>query len=231
MLFRPVSGDQKEYIFNDAKKKIGISNFQRFICSVCDCSWPRNQIREVSLTEKKAQKWRMKIRPHGDTPQALQSFYDVSSMLPQLHGMMLSRKGVQLNSTAMPTGCIYVCFSCEKSLSRPSLNPPKFSIANGFAIGELPARFHEATIVEKRLSSITSLAVPLTVLRGGKHSVLRGHTFVVTIDPTVLTRSLPELLPDGSHNYCSYCRRTYYSAEDCGNETIFLQSSNYSGSS
>ncbi len=43
-----------------------------------------------------------------------------------------------------------ICRSCHDSLRKPSKdeNPPKFAIANGFHIGEIPNHLKDATLPE-----------------------------------------------------------------------------------
>ncbi len=67
-------------------------------------------------------------------------------------------------------------------------------MANGFEIGSLPDSLQAATFVEKRLSSIAAMAVPMTVLRGGKRRVLKKHVYVFTRDTTTVSLRLPEIL-------------------------------------
>ena len=58
-----------------------------------------------------------------------------------------------------------------------SLNPPKFSIANGSAIGSLPVCLKDATITENRLISLASFSLPILIARGGSHRAIRDNVF------------------------------------------------------
>ncbi len=166
---------------------------------MCDCEWVQTQIRVIYLNDAKASKWRSKLFHYGDVPDLVKAHYDISSLVPRLHGMLLSKSGVERNSSGQPTGGVFVCSTCEQSLKGSGKSPPKFSIVNGFEIGVLPDSLRDITQIEKRLTSLTSLSVPLTVLRGGKHTMLKGHVFVMTIDPGAIVTKLPHLLPSGTH--------------------------------
>ena len=67
------------------------------------------------------------------------------------------------------------CDSCHRSLlSNTALSPPKFSIANGFAIGHLPEDFsHVSDIVASMLSPVRPFAYLLT-FQGGQSKSLKG---------------------------------------------------------
>ena len=67
------------------------------------------------------------------------------------------------------------CDSCHRSLlSNDSISPPKFSIANLFAIGHLPYEFtHVSDIVASTLSPVRPFAYLLT-FQGGHSKSLKG---------------------------------------------------------
>ncbi len=200
-IFSPVDIDLKRQIYEDARAQIGLSKVEKVTCAICDCSWPKQSITSTYVTNAKAQKWRQRLKPIRDLHPQLLQHYDISDLIPRFSGMLLSRMGVERNSGKLPTGNIYVCQSCARAMSNQSKNPPKFAIANGFEIGDLPASFTNISVAEKRLSSITSLAVPLTVFRGGKHTVLTGHVYVNTMDPSPIYLRLPQILPESAHKF------------------------------
>ncbi len=52
-------------------------------------------------------------------------------------------------------------------------NPPKFSIANGFALGDLPPCLEDVTITERRLTSLASFKGLTVIARGGRHKFIK----------------------------------------------------------
>lgn len=112
-----------------------------------------------------------------DLPHDLIKQYDVSESIPSLGGALLSRRGVVSIPSEGLTGSIQVCKRCNSSLRRKQegkeAKPPQFSIANGFAIGELPLHLKGATDVEHYLTSLASISPPIYVVRGGRHRAIR----------------------------------------------------------
>lgn len=140
-----------------------------------------------------ARQWRSKLSPSDDVPAELVQFYDISEFIPELQGALLSAAGLERCVDGTLSGFLNVCSSCHTSLCRTSENPPKFLIANGFHIGVLPVDLRDANVIERRLTRVTSLVVPMTIRRGQKHSFLKGHVCVITMDPTLLAVKLPSL--------------------------------------
>ena len=66
------------------------------------------------------------------------------------------------------------CESCYRLLYGKSKSPPKFSIANGFAIGHLPAEFNDISdIIASMISRVRPFAYILT-FQGGQNKKLKG---------------------------------------------------------
>lgn len=89
-----------------------------------------------------------------------------------------------------------VCNYCHDSLlhvssSRKSL---KFSIANGFAIGQLPYHLREATSPEICLTSLASVRAPIFIARGGHHRVVHHHVIVFDIEPREVIDTLDHII-------------------------------------
>lgn len=135
-----------------------------------------------------------------DVQDALRRYYDLSRWIPELDGMVLSDNGTEKDVNVVRMGFLQFfsflqfCLSCFRSLSSKTCKPPKFSIANGFDIGILPPHVQDSTKVERRLSSVTALAVPMTVLQGGKHTFIQGHVSILTMDPAAIAIKLPYVL-------------------------------------
>ena len=73
------------------------------------------------------------------------------------------------------------CESCYCSLQGKGKSPPKFSIANGFAIGHLPAEFNDISdIIASMISRVRPFAYILS-FQGGQNKKLKGtFTFLTT---------------------------------------------------
>lgn len=102
---------------------------------------------------------------------------------------MLSRSGCITHNGKI---IIQVCSSCDKSLSRSSSqSPPKFAIANGLYMGVLPSRFNDTSMTEHVMVNLSQPTKFLTVIRGGKHSALRSHSYFFRADPATPAQLLP----------------------------------------
>ena len=74
------------------------------------------------------------------------------------------------------------CEGCHRSLFGKSKSPPKFSIANGFAISHLPDEFNGISdIIASMISHLRPFAYILS-FQGGQNKKLKGtFTFLTTI--------------------------------------------------
>lgn len=61
--------------------------------------------------------------------------------------------------------------------------PPKYSIANGFDIGNLPESLSDLTQPELWLVSLVTFSPPITILKGGKHKKLMKHVTFFDSNP------------------------------------------------
>lgn len=192
--FDIVPNEKKLQIFNDVRKRLEYDGILRRVCSVCDTIVLRNRSVLLSPKQRRAKKWVRKLQPTEELPLLLRTQYDISESLPLLKGALLSKAGVRNPTEQYPKITICVCMPCLNSLDSKSLKPPKFAIANGFAIGCLPEHLDECNIIERRMTSRTSVACPMTILRGGKHSVIKAHVTVFTFDPGEVAKRLPVVL-------------------------------------
>ncbi len=62
-------------------------------------------------------------------------------------------------------------------------NPPKFSIANGFCIGQLPSPLRNVTLTERKLTSLASFKGHTVVARGGRQKFIKSHVLVFSSQP------------------------------------------------
>lgn len=71
-------------------------------------------------------------------------------------------------------------------------SPPKFAIANGPHIGELPTCFDDTTVTEHAMLDLAQPTQFVSVVRGGCHSSIRSHAYYFRANPAPLARLLPE---------------------------------------
>ncbi len=93
-----------------------------------------------------------------------------------------------------------VCASCYKSLSSGGPNeekyPPKFSIANGFALGDLPPCLQDVTITERRLKSLASFRGYTGIARGGRHKFVKSHILVFSSQQYKIREGIDKIMDD-----------------------------------
>lgn len=211
--FESAGGEKKRDIYTRTTSWLGIEAVERKLCAICDCEWPMQQIRKFQMREGQSRKWRNKLKPRKEIPEVLKKHYDESAWIPRMYCVMLSPAGVEKNEEGFGTGAMYVCRQCYRSMGTESETPPKFSIANGFDIGVLPVRLQSTTSIERRLTSMTSVWVPLTVLSGGKHMYIKGHVTMVTIDPVEIAVRLPQLIQEDSEKFLVFIAGSLTSAQ------------------
>jgi hypothetical protein len=90
----------------------------------------------------------------SDIPDAIRADYDVSkidSRMQALANDALSPRGV-IEGKHGGNSQLFFCKSCFTPLDNTQLNtPPKFSTANSFGIGDVPACFKDASWAEIRM--------------------------------------------------------------------------------
>ena len=100
-------------------------------------------------------------------PEAVKRFYTVTGF----DNLLLSPRGVHTTSEGVAKYSL--CQSCFSILTKNSL--PKFSIANGFAIGALPDDLQDLRAIEVLLCSMVHSRMQLLTVDGGCAKVMRGH--------------------------------------------------------
>ena len=113
---------------------------QSNVCLICDCflmgAYP-NEVPSMSTEEVRQHRERLSV-------QSYEAYYDISLKeslkreytVPGFEGMLLSTR-----SRKVARGRYAVCKDCKRSMKKEHANrktPPKFSIANGNAIGTFP---------------------------------------------------------------------------------------------
>jgi hypothetical protein len=132
----------------------------RFICGTDELHW----IKKSTLLQQKSRH----ILPN--LKNELQSCYTVLD--PELQGLLLSPR-----ARFTRNGEYLCCSQCFKSLTNDKLNknPPKFAIANNFAIGVLPSSLSDSLteVTSPLLSPIRPYAYVLSY-SGGAHKAISG---------------------------------------------------------
>lgn len=190
--FDTITEETKKKVYNRGKQNMSIDAMERVVCAVCDCGVPRLHVIRCRPQGRAAERWVLKLRASENVPDALKVHYGLSHVNPELYGALLSPSGAEKRG-GMQTGYIYVCPRCHVAMKNGQ-KPPKFSIANGFDIGSLPAELQEANSIEHRLTSLTALVSQLTMLKGGRHRAITGHVSVVHMNPVAIAERLPQLL-------------------------------------
>ena len=87
---------------------------------------------------------------------------------------------------------------CHKSLMRgkdtATVPPSKFSIANGFAIGDLPEHLNDVSLTECRPTALATFKGHTVIARGGKHKSIKSHILVFSSNPESISKGLNTLL-------------------------------------
>jgi vacuolar-type H+-ATPase subunit E/Vma4 len=119
-------------------------------------------------------------------PEPLRLTYDCSSFHETFQGLLLSKKGFN-------EGKIQICKTCTNSLLKHSANdiPPKFSIANGFAIGELPESLWNATWIEHMMCAPTHVLASTVTLKAKAHRAITSHAICFDCTPVPFASMLP----------------------------------------
>lgn len=180
--FEQVNDQLKSKIFNSCQRDIVGSFMNQDVCSVCDMILELNKLKWATVTQTFAKKCNEKLRPCQNLSFQLKNYYSISHIIPQLDQALLSPRSTVKEGKHFS---IRVCYSCFDSLSRKSSGniPPKFAIANGFEIGELPSEIDSPTQPEICLTSLTSYSPPVSILKGGKHRSLKKHVTVFDNNP------------------------------------------------
>jgi hypothetical protein len=131
----------------------------RFITGTAELNW----IKKITLLQHKS---RLVI---SDINSELQQCYQVLDS--DLHGLLLSpRARVRKN------GEYFCCSQCERALKNDKLdkNPPKYAIANNFAIGTLPQQFRDflTDVTYPLLSPVMPFAYVMSY--SGAHKAITG---------------------------------------------------------
>ncbi|ETP12964.1 hypothetical protein F441_11766 [Phytophthora nicotianae CJ01A1] len=188
----PPRPDTISRLFAECGSGISIEAIQEKVCCVCDCHHVVSEITEKLLSRSPAllRSMQKRLKPPANLPSRLLRFYSVASVSKKLKGLLLSRSGITIHQGIVK---LQVCNSCYFSLmNRRATSPPKFAIANGLYIGVLPSRFHDTTVTENSMLNLAQPTQFVSVVRGGRHSTIRAHSYYFRANPAPPARLLPE---------------------------------------
>jgi len=194
------------------------------ICIVCQLLTQVARTRMLPLRRLPLANMRCRLAPAADLPAALVAEYDLSSVVPELGGMMLSLLGVVTckktqgrletrpwsgSDVDVSSACsdadasreasdprFIMCKSCWRSLRRPGKSMPQMALANSNATGTLPDELAVATQTEINLMSLVCVKAGIVVLSGGQRKALKGHSYYYDVGRTAAAEHLPRSVSD-----------------------------------
>ncbi|RLN92727.1 hypothetical protein BBJ28_00020432 [Nothophytophthora sp. Chile5] len=185
---RPVPLATKENVLERLRGALGASGLDETVCAVCDTWALRTHCRTIDVSDCEEMNEMRRLLSSRDENLLLPlvSEYDCSDLLPELEGILLSKRGVDRAGRGL-----HVCNQCGDSLRKREI--PKFAMKNGFCIGSLPANLQQATLPERVMTQLVSVIAVTRVMRGGAHRAIRSHclTFDATPGPPAVLLPTP----------------------------------------
>ena len=160
--------------------------YQANVCIICD-EYICGTDLPVWLSKEKILKNKIRLS-NPDLPTALSQCYQVED--EELHGILLSPR-----ARYRITGEYVCCKSCSDSLKDNRIEnvPPKFAIANGWAIGTLPDEILDlVTEVTGPLLAIVRPFAYVMSYRGGAHKSIKGSITFFSQDVEQNVRFTPD---------------------------------------
>ena len=160
------------------------------VCIICDVFLDTENADRLPVATLKDVKGR--LLPFGKLPSSVIDYYKYKGRGHQvwMDDMLLSPKAshftrkVSHDKTskvrrAQQKASFSCCSRCKKSLEQESFNPPKFAIANGFAIGMPESFLEDLNDIELALLSLNRNMSHVFSLYGGQHKQMKGfHTMM-----------------------------------------------------
>lgn len=137
----PVSSVTQGSVLEQLRGALDASGLDETVCTVCDTRAVRTHCRIVGVSAFVQMNGIRRLLSSRDENLAspLASEYDCSDILPELEGILLSKRGVDRVGRSL-----HVCNQCDDSLRKREI--PKFAIKNGFCIGSLPTNRQQTTL-------------------------------------------------------------------------------------
>jgi hypothetical protein len=177
-LLKPVSSQTQASVMARLREALGPDKLDECVCLLCDRTvlrWDAVRVHDEDWNYISKLKAVLSTPSSGNDgiPAALVKQYDCSPLARELSGMWLSPPALYVyhdDSCRLWWWCM-VCNECNRSIKR--LKMPKFSIANGFFVGQFPSDLDEdltsMTIPERMLTQLVAVCSTTRVIRGGRH--------------------------------------------------------------
>lgn len=160
-------------------------------CAVCDRLMPKMATKMIPIDEFDPiiSAMQTRLRHDGTLHVDLLNQYTVNHI--HLMDLLLSPRGANLAA-----GTLSVCKECHKALRKQKKTPPKWAIANGFYMGNLPDDLWTAASkrghCEFRMTSLSTMSAYRVVIHEA-HGHLVGHALLYDNHITTAATKLPRL--------------------------------------
>lgn len=182
-------------ILKEIHKNVNLAisgGFDQISCACCDKFHSKKESKKQSLkkVDRIITALQTRCKHGGDLHPELEKQYSVNH--PLLVDILLSPRGYIKEGEV---SWLQICLPCYKSLKKKNnVKPPKFAIANGYAIGVLPESITRvATPIEYRLVSPCTLSAMRIVVTPGPHGTLKGHCILYDNGVISAASKLPQL--------------------------------------
>ena len=193
---KPPSNDMKERIQVLIDEYLTLNAAKLSTCACCDELCRHETTHDVNVDAHWIERLRIRLGWEGYEPNEVREYYDVSKVDSRLHevrDVALSPRGI---IEAKDGGCsmLRFCKPCYTSLNKSQLrSPPKFSIANGWGIGDIPTCFVDASWAEKQMVTLAPISGLVKVIgRNGTRRKLHSHTMALINEPGPASTYIPQ---------------------------------------
>ena len=194
------------------------------VCVICDCFIiGTEELKKLTKEQIKVHRRRLSVKSYEEyyqtkLPDCLVKQYEVRGL-----------KGLLLSPRAQKLGSHYVtCSTCHSGMhpSRVDSSPPKFSIANGFVIGEIPKKIQlknsDGSIEVITLDAEEDISPMMRALlspkrpygwifafTGGRHTGITGHFQFFETDQSEVSSAVQAINDSslGPNIFCMCCGR------------------------
>ncbi|POM71051.1 LOW QUALITY PROTEIN: Hypothetical protein PHPALM_12432 [Phytophthora palmivora] len=167
---------------------LGAEGLDECVCAVCDRVVLRCDAEKKDGSDRIYMNGLREVlgEASSDIPLTLLDQYRAPSLISGLENVMVSTRGIQcyIDDYGYP--------DCNSSIRPRKL--PKFAIANGFFMGDLPNNLQRFTIPERLLTQLSTLSAITRVMRGGHHRCIRSLCITSDCTPGLPLQLLPRSL-------------------------------------
>ncbi len=190
------SGILKERLLSDFLQETGSDALRTATCAVCAVRHPYRDVRVTNPLDCDLTCLRVRNEADG-TPGTM--WEDTSVLLPYcsgpLAGLQLDPRGVEVRDDGAVN--VSVCLTCHKDVKKGKI--PKFSLANGLFLGNVPKELQDLTIIEESMIALCRSKCYVIQLKddslelesGHVQRGMKGHVIVYPQRPSHIATSLP----------------------------------------